>query len=64
MVLAFSSLGGRSDATLYFRSPGFHNYARYAAFYVHHMTTLEHVMTKKHQYGAFVRHFPGIYNSI
>ena len=46
----------------YFRSAGCHNYARYAAFYVHHMKGLDPVMMKKLQYGAFVRHIPGIYN--
>ena len=47
----------------YFRSAGCHNYARYAAFYVHHMKGLDPVMMKKLQYGAFVCHIPGIYNS-
>ena len=47
----------------YFRSAGCHNYARYAIFYVHHMKGLDPVMMKKLQYGAFVRHIPGIYNS-
>ena len=40
-----------------------HCYARYAAFYVHHTKGLDPVMMKTLQYGAFVCHIPGIYNS-
>ena len=47
----------------YFRSTGCHNYARYAAFYVHHMRGLYPVIMTKLQYVAFVRHIQGIYNS-
>ena len=47
----------------YFRSAGCHNYARYAVLYVHHMKGLDPVTMKKLQYGAFLRHIPGIYNS-
>lgn len=47
----------------YFRAAGCHNYARYAAFYIHHMKSLDPKMMKKLQRGAFVRHIPGIYNS-
>ena len=46
----------------YFHSAGCHNYASYAAFYVHHMIGLDPVMMKKLQYRAFVRHIPGIHN--
>ena len=47
----------------YFRSAGCHNYARYAAFYVHRMKGLDPVMLKTFQYGLFVRRTPDIYNS-
>ena len=49
----------------YYRSPGCHNYAHYAAFYVNHMKGLDPVMMKKRKHGAiaFVRNIPGIYNS-
>ena len=47
----------------YFRSAGWHDYARFAAFYVYHMKGHDPVMMKTLQYGAFVRHIPGIYNS-
>lgn len=47
----------------YFRSAGCHNYARYAAFYVHHTKGLDPEIVKKLQLGAFVRHIPGLYNS-
>ena len=47
----------------YFRSAGCHNYARYGAFYVHHMKSLHPEMMKKLQDGACVRHIPGINNS-
>ena len=36
----------------YFRSAGCHNYARMAAFYVHHMEGLDPVMLKKRQYSC------------
>ena len=45
------------------RSAGCHNYAHYAAFYIHHMKVLDPVLMKKLQYGAFVRHITGSYNS-
>ena len=48
----------------YFRSAGCHNYARYAAFFDHHMKGLSPDVVKKLQNGAFVRHVRGIYNSI
>ena len=44
----------------YFRSVGCHNYAHYAAFYVHHMQLLDPVMMKILHYVAFVRHIPYI----
>jgi len=47
----------------YFRSAGCHNYARYGAFYIHHMKGLPPETMKKLQHGAFVRHIPGIYNA-
>ena len=47
----------------YFRYAGWHDYARFAAFYVYHMKGHDPVMMKTLQYGAFVRHIPGIYNS-
>ena len=47
----------------YFCSVGCHNYARYAALYVHHVKGHDPVMMMKLQYGAFVHHIPGIYNS-
>ncbi len=47
----------------YFRSAGCHNYARYGDFYIHHMKCLPPEMMKRLQNGAFVRHFPGIYNA-
>ena len=34
-----------------------------STFYVHHMKLLDPVTMKTLQYGAFVRHIPGIYNS-
>ena len=73
-MVSFSRGGHRGDWVLhilaaeamlpYFRSAGCHNYARYAAFYVHHMKGLDPVMLKNLQYGAFVRHIPGIYSSM
>ena len=47
----------------YFRSAGCHNYARYAAFYVHHMKGLDQVIMKILQCGVFERHISGICNS-
>ena len=47
----------------YFRSAGCHTWARYDVLYVHHMKGLDPVMMNKLQYGAFLRHIPGIYNS-
>jgi len=47
----------------YFRSAGCHNYARYGAFYIHHMKGLPAETMKKLQHGAFVRHIPDIYNA-
>ena len=53
-----------AEATLpYFRAADCHNYARYAAFFVHNTKGLDPVMMKKLQHGAFVRHITGIYNS-
>ena len=47
----------------HFRSAGFHNYARYGAFYVHQMKGLNPEMMMKLQQCALVRHIPRIYNS-
>ena len=60
--LSSSSRGCRSHVTL-FPFCRFHNYALYAAFDVHHMKGLDPVMMKTLQYGAFMRHIPGIYYS-
>ena len=48
---------------LYFCAAGCHNYARYAAHYVHQMKGLNPEMMKKLQHGAFVWNIPGIYNA-
>ena len=48
----------------YFHSAGCYNYARYGAFYLHHMKGLSPELMKKLNTGSFVRHIPGIYNSM
>lgn len=48
----------------YFRSACCHNYARDAAFHVHHIKDLDQKGTEKLHHDAFVHHIPGIYNSI
>ena len=72
IMMNFSRAGHEGDLALhlvvaeamlpYFRSAGCHNYARYAAFYSHHMKSLDPEIMQKLQHGAFVRHIPGIYN--
>jgi len=47
----------------YFHCAGCHHYARYGAFYIHHMKGLPPETMKKLQHGVFVRYIPCIYNA-